>query len=224
MFSDILQYDITSDEKLLARASEIEETTKRLQDEADALSDKINKIKRLIKDCKLTYDIVNRVKTQFRDNRLRELEEQVEALLDLVFREEHFGVVIESDRVRNKNIARLKLGPVDTDKSLWQPPVAQNGGSVEQLVGTSIIATLASMNNVPFLVFDEQFCSGDPSSCSQLKPFIEYLSSRFQVILIEHKPELYSGVDRREIRLAKDREIKGDVHVLSNLDLKGEVT
>lgn len=221
MFSDILQHDIISDEKLLAKATEIAETTARLREDINKHDIRIAELKKLIRECKLTYDIVNKIKTQFRDDRLREIEEQAEALLDLVFSEENFGVHIESDRVRNKNLATLKLGPKNVDMNVWQPPVAQNGGFVEQLVGTSVIAALSAMNNVPFLMFDEQFCSGDPKSCSQLKPFIEYLTSKFQVLIIEHKPELYTSVDRREIHLAKDRGIKGEVHLMSCNDLKG---
>jgi hypothetical protein len=219
--SDLLRYSIDTDSTKLANAKANNQLAENIYSEYQEFLNKERELKTKINDINIVIDICNRKRNEFRDIRLREIETRAENMLELIFPEENFGISIETERKRGVNYSTLKIGPKNLPKSLWERPAAQNGGFVEQIISTSVLAAITQMYGSDLLILDEQFCSGDPQNCSMLKPFFDTLKGNTTVLIIEHKPELYSNLDRREIRIAKDRIDKGEVVVLSIEDKEG---
>lgn len=173
----------------------------------------------------LVKDITCRKANEFRESRLSELIDRTEAVLDLAFPQENFGIKILSDRKYNEDIAGILVGRKGTPESQWFSPLTENGGFVQQLISASTIVSICLMLNADFIFLDEMFCSGDPVSVANIAPFFKnIIDNNIQLLIIEHKPSLYESIDRREIHLAKDREVKQNVRLLEVKDLKGDST
>jgi len=211
---------VTYCDRELAKAEVINANKQKLYDDFltiskdyDAIVNELNNTSKLCKICQ-EYAV------KYRDERIEELERRCESILDLAFPDEHFGVLIKTDIVRKKEVAKLLIGPKNVDKSEWFPPVSENGGLVKQLIGASIVASICEMINADFIFFDEMFCSGDPVAVADINPwFKNTVENGIQLVIIEHKPTLYENLSRREIRLAKDRVIENAVRILSIKDV-----
>ena len=220
---DLLKHSIDSDTTRLANAQANNKLSEELYSEYKSYDNRVAEIRDKQKEVINVIDICNRKKNEYRDSRLREIEKRAENILDLIFPEENFGISIQTERKRAQNYTTLKIGPKDVPVEKWERPAAQNGGFVEQIISTSVLAAITQMYGSELLVLDEQFCSGDPQNCSLLKPFFDTLKGSTQVLIIEHKPELYSNLDRREIRIVKDRVGTGSVKIISMKDEEGSV-
>lgn len=201
----------------LAKAEVINKRKEQLYNELITLQEDYDIVKENLDNVKRLSDICQVHAVKYRDTRIAELEKRCEAILDLAFPDEKFGVCIETNVVRKKEIAYLLVGPKSMPRKLWFKPISENGGLVKQLIGASIIASICEMVGAQYLMLDEMFCSGDPVAVADINPFFESLIKQgIQLTIIEHKPTLYEGLPRREIRLGKDRIKSNAVRLLSN--------
>lgn len=174
-------------------------------------------------DIRNSIDICHREAAKFRDGRIAELEKRAEAVLELAFPAEKFGVKLKQERTYNSDKVTLLIGPRDVSESQWFSPTSENGGFVKQLIGASMIASICIMRKSSYIFLDEMFCSGDAVSVADISPFFKnILENDIQLLIIEHKPTLYERVARREFHLAKNREFGKNVKLLEQLDKTGE--
>lgn len=208
---------ISKAEVVNKQKSEYAEEMVRCADDYKKLSDTLKNITKLSDICQ-TYAV------KYHDMRIAELEKRCEAILELAFPEENFGVSIRSSVVRKKEVSYLVVGPKNKPISQWFPPVSENGGLVKQLLGASVIESICEMVGADYIFFDEMFCSGDPVTVADINPFFKGIIEKgIQLMIIEHKPTLYEGLERREIHLGKDRSKAEAVRILHIQDKVPEV-
>lgn len=162
------------------------------------------------------YAVCLREATEYKETRLEMLINQAESVLALAFPNENFKVKFEFSMYGKETHALLKIGHEDEPEEKWLSPVTANGGCVKQLLSASIVASICVLNHADYLLLDEFFCSSDPVVVSKVGQFIESLSKLgLQLVLIEHKPNLYGSIERQDILLRKDHS-KRAVELVSN--------
>lgn len=157
---------------------------------------------------------------QYRNECISALESRVEHILALIMPEEQFKVQITFRSVRGKYRSEVLIGKENNGYIEWSPPRTQNGDFIKQLISCSIVWSLNLLLGASFILMDEPFSSSDQVNVGNLSPVFEMMiESGMEIIMIEHKPELYQGVHHNEISLLKHRhpsdDFKGFVEVLS---------
>lgn len=220
----LLDAGIRDTENFIARAEVINEHKEKLYEEYLSVQEDYLTLEKACKDVEQLIKICKQFAVKFRDTRIIELEKCCESVIELAFPKEDFGVSLKADVFNNKEIATLLIGPKNVDKSKWFTPVSQNGGFVQQLIGSCMVAAICKMLKVDYIFFDEMFCSGDATSVADIKPFFEeFINNGVQLIIIEHKPTLYEGLDHREICLGKTRGSTDAVRIISNKIVKADL-
>lgn len=153
----------------------------------------------------------------YRKSRKSELESRVESALNLVFPEEHFKVHFEVDVSNRKYVAELLLGKEVDGIMYWGTPRGQNGGMAKQLIAFTAVGEINLMIGSDLYIADEPFSSSDDFNILAVKAILKYFNENgLQVLIIEHKPSLYEGIEHNKIKLTKDRANQnGKVQLLS---------
>lgn len=158
---------------------------------------------------------------KFRQECLANLEERVKSILDVVYPEEDYQVSITFRLFRGTYQSEVLVGKQQPDGRVkWGNPKARNGGFIKQLISFSMIASMNLLLGSKFLMMDEPFSSSDPNNVALLKPVFDMmLGNGLQIMLIEHKENLFKQIDHNEILLYKHRHPtdahKGFVEVVS---------
>lgn len=158
---------------------------------------------------------------KFRVQCLDDLERRVESILAVVYPDEDFKVSITFKMFRGAYQSEVLIGKQQADGTIkWGKPKSRNGEFMKQLVSFSMVASMNLLLGSKFLMMDEPFSSSDPNNVSLLKPVFEMmLENGLQILLIEHKENLFKTIDHNEILLQKHRhpsdEHKGYVEVVS---------
>lgn len=156
-----------------------------------------------------------------RDSILYNLERRVESILAVVLPEENFKIKITYTPNRGNYNSEVFVGKeTAAGQVIWTRPKGTNGEFMKQLISFSILASINILLQSNFLFMDEPFSSSDTVNVSKLRPVFELmLEQGLQLMFIEHKKELYNGLDHQLIRLYKHRsatsEHDGHVEVLS---------
>lgn len=216
MIRDTLRQQLSLDREKLASGLELNKQKEKIADEVAELTEDYLTISNKLQDIQSLLKIIQVFTSKFRDSRIRELEERMEAILSLAFPSENFGVKITKDVLRNKDVSSLLIGPKNTPVDCWSTPTTINGGLVNQLITAAAVAEICKMRQVDYIFLDEMFCSGDPVAVSDISPFFDsIIQSDIQLLIIEHKPSLYEDLNRREFRFGKDRIHSQELHLLS---------
>lgn len=143
---------------------------------------------------------------QYRDECIRNLEDRIENILEILMPEEQFKVQITFKLFRGKYYSDILIGKESNGQIQWGPPRTQNGDFLKQLISCSAVWALNLLLGSSYILMDEPFSSADPVNVSKLQPIFDMmLESGMQIIVIEHKVELYEGVRHNEINLLKHR-------------------
>lgn len=142
----------------------------------------------------------------YRESRIGYLEQEIENNLAYLIPEENFRVKIEfssRDGVENANLYIMKKGG-----TRWSLPKARNGRFIRQIISFTAMYTINRLRGSKTIFSDEALASADKKNLLNLKPMLDNLiDDGFQIVVIEHKPELYQTLDRREFKLVKDRRL-----------------
>ena len=157
VLTDMLQNSISYSKSQLAKAEILNNQKQQLYNLMIEAEEDYNKLSDMLKQINHLSDICQVYATKYHDMRINELERRCEAILELAFPDEHFGIKIESDIIRNKESSVLLLGHKNKPKSKWFPPVSVNGGLVKQLIGASVVASICEIVGTDTLFFDECF-------------------------------------------------------------------
>lgn len=198
------------------RKAELGAYAGRVKEHYDEINDKIDTMNQV-------YTVCLREANEYKESRLDMLIKQAESVLALAFPNENFRVRFDFTMYGKESHVQLKIGHEHDPEDKWLSPVTANGGCVKQLLSASIVASICVLNHVDYLFLDEFFCSSDPVVVSKVGQFIESLSSLgLQLVLIEHKPNLYGDIERRDILLRKDHS-RREVELVSNEQITTEL-
>lgn len=161
------------------------------------------------------------ISTHYESEIIENLEVRVKTVLEIAFPQEHFEVSLKLRIFRNEYVADVRIGrPNGKGDITWLFPKYQNGDGAKQIISFAIIASINLMMGTRFLIMDEPFSSGDEKTLLRLKPVLEYfLEAGLQIILIEHKEQLFDALTVNDIHLEKEHstaEFSGKVTVLHN--------
>lgn len=136
----------------------------------------------------------------YRDSTVTFIEDRITSSLGRAFPNEKYSAKIRFGVSRNKDTAELKLIRLGKEYI-----VALNGGRLsQQLVSCSAVTAINSIRGSKMLYLDEALASSDVDTVKDLSPMVKNLvDDGFQVILIEHKENLYNNITRRQHHFVK---------------------
>lgn len=217
---DSLYGSIEVDKATLLKGIENNRTRDNLLERQTVLNEKYNALL-LYKDrLETTVKICRKFTDEFKLCRRDEVESRVENILAKVYPRENFGVYFDIETKYNKLLAKLKVGPRSQPIEKWRTPSTSNGGFVKQLISASIIFSICDMRGAGLLLLDEQFCSSDDKNSEKIPDILlceEYTKNK-QIVMIEHKPEVYAQLNKRVFKPYKDR----DLGYITSIDVTEE--
>jgi hypothetical protein len=190
----------------LSSAEKTNTTKKQLIEQLEQEQEKYNKLSQYNLNVTQLLAIVNRGAIAYRDNRIHELEDRAKLVLDIIYPREQFYVKIQyQDQLHQSDKAEVLVGPKDSDGIfLGASPACANGSFAQQLISNSLITSVMMMLGINTYFLDEAFNSGDDVNVGLLKPFFyNLIENNIQLICIEHKKSLYSGLKHTLIRMTK---------------------
>ena len=169
------------------------------------------------------FTYCNKKSSTYTDERKQVIEKIVEENLLYIFPEERFKAQLSLDVSRKgRETCQLLIGVPSGSGVSYAATTAQNGRFVRQLVSLVVVYSLNYLRGSDTLFIDEALASSDKDNLTKLKPLLDRITeSGIQIILIEHKPELYNGVDRRQFDLSKNRKT-GETTIVKVTDVKGD--
>lgn len=227
MFSDIdrLKNSIAYDKALLSNAKQNNDRRNNVQERYGSLKELHKEITEYRRKMLLLYAICNERASKYTDERKNLIEGVVESNLQYLFPEEMFKVNIDLDvSKKGRESCQLLLGSrvPNSSEIVYSPTSAQNGRFVRQLISMVVVYSLNHFRGLNTIFFDETLSSSDKQNLTKLKPLLDMMvEDGTQVILIEHKSELYKDVKRRQINLKKDRQT-GETTIMSIKDIGGD--
>ncbi len=144
---------------------------------------------------------------QFRDECNRNLETRIESILALILPDEQFHIKLTFKPYRGSYVSEIYTGKEKPNGDIvWGKPRSQNGDFIKQLISFSMVCSLNLLLGSDFLLMDEPFNSADVTNVGKIQPVFDMmLEDGLQILMIEHKEELYRSVDRNQIDLLKHR-------------------
>lgn len=212
---------ISYDKAILQTAIENNEKQLKVEEKYNRTVEVRNELREYNFKLKSLFAVVNKKASDFTQGRQSLIEKSVEENLKYIFPEENFKVKLNLDVSKTgKETCQLLLGKEQNGViSNYSPTNAQNGRFVRQLISLVIIYTINMLRGSDMIYMDEALASSDKQNLTRLEPLLKRMrDSNMQVILIEHKSELYDNVDRRHIKLNKNR-ITGETSIQSVEDI-----
>lgn len=137
----------------------------------------------------------------FKKDRYNEISDRAEESLSKVFPNDNFKVFLQPRIYGVNNEVRLLLGK----EGRLFPMKMQNGRFLRQVTSFSVNTTIQELKDCCPVLMDEALSSGDFESTSTMALVIQGLIDKgIQMILTEHKPELYNNLPRLQINLVRD--------------------
>lgn len=185
----------------LAVYKNYQERRKSLEDDYAHISDDISRLqnyKKLITADKL---YCQKFSQDFKKDRYNEISDRAEESLSQVFPNDNFMVYLEPRIHGLNNEVRLLLGK----NGRVFPMKMQNGRFLRQVTSFSVNTTIQELKDCCPVLMDEALSSGDFESTSTMSLVIKGLIDKgIQMILTEHKPELYNNLPRLQVNLVRD--------------------
>lgn len=198
---------IAYDESTLTSAEKTNNELRKAQEKYEECREARDQINAYHRKMSLLYNICNKKASEFTEGRVKLIEQTVEDNLMYIFPEEKFKVKLDLDVSKNgRETCQLLLGKSTPRGIEYAPTTAQNGRFVRQLISVVVIYTINYLRGCDMIYMDEALASSDKYNLTKLKPLLDKMrESGMQVVLIEHKPELYNNVTRRQFTLSKNR-------------------
>ena len=224
MLQDIksLEESVVYDKAILKTAEETNAKQLKIEEKYEKCKEVREELKEYTNKLKTLFAVVNKKASDFTQNRKSLIEQTVEENLKYIFPEENFKVKLNLDLSKTgRETCQLLLGKGDSNAGIvYTPTTAQNGRFVRQLISLVVVYTINMLRGSDMLYMDEALASSDKHNLTKLKPLLDRIKkSKMQVILIEHKAELYEGVDRRQFILHKNR-LSGETKIVSQEDIR----
>ncbi|WP_394862080.1 P-loop NTPase family protein [Paraclostridium bifermentans] len=159
--------------------------------------------------------VTNQEDANFKRRRLDYLCNFIDANLEKIFPYDNLKAKIPVDFKYKSQVAKLKL--VSGDKVSRSPKIA-SGGLKRHLISFSSSLALAECMGMNKMYLDEAFNSSSPENLTKIGEILyELVKKDFQVVLVEHKSDIYKDLPRREIHLKRD-ELTNKVSVTDVID------
>lgn len=176
------------------RRTDLEQSYNELSSEIDELTN----TQKLVTASKL---FCQKFSQDFKKDRYNEISDRAENNLSKVFPNDNFQVYLEPRIYGKNNEVRLLLGK----NGRMFPMKMQNGRFLRQVTSFSVNTTIQELKNCCPVLMDEALSSGDFESTSTMSLVIKGLIDKgVQMILTEHKPELYNNLPRLQVNLVRD--------------------
>lgn len=165
------------------------------------LKSKINNLHLMEKETLFALEVVNAKAIEYRDSTVSFIEDEIDKSLQVAFPQELYESKISFNRVRNKDVASLKLC-----RSGSEYIVSLQGGRLsQQLVSCSAVSAINTVRGSRMLYLDEALASADKDTIHDLSSMIKsQIDAGFQIILIEHKEGLYNSLPRMQHQFSKE--------------------
>ena len=199
-----LQYAKQANEKL--------ERYQKLFDETTELS---QAARAYLNALKIVLDVTQKESQKLKETRQFILEQEVTNVLSSVFEGEQFRAKLDVNTNLKTKTADLTL---ISRNGYRRKPVLSNGKCAQQVVSFSVVKSVLDFLGCDLVVLDEAFASSDRENLLKLSKLLSETSKEKQIILVEHKEEIYKNLPRREIRLTKDVQA-GEVNSVFIIDL-----
>lgn len=164
---------------------------------------------------KITLDITQKESQNLKETRQFILEQEVTNVLSTVFEGEQFRAKLDVNTNLKTKTADLTL---ISRNGYRRKPVLSNGKCAQQVVSFSVVKSVLDFLGCDLVVLDEAFASSDRENLLKLSKLLSDTAKEKQIILVEHKEEIYKNLPRREIRLTKDVQA-GEVNNVCIVDL-----
>lgn len=164
---------------------------------------------------KITLDITQKESQNLKETRQFILEQEVTNVLSTVFEGEQFRAKLDVNTNLKTKTADLTL---ISRNGYRRKPVLSNGKCAQQVVSFSVVKSVLDFLDCDLVVLDEAFASSDRENLLKLSKLLSDTAKEKQIILVEHKEEIYKNLPRREIRLTKDVQA-GEVNNVCIVDL-----
>lgn len=164
---------------------------------------------------KIMLDLSQKESQRLKETRQFILEQEITGVLSNVFEGEQFKAKLDVNTNLKTKTADLTLISRNGYK---RKPVLSNGKCAQQVISFSVVKSVLDFLDCDLVVLDEAFASSDRENLLKLSKLLEETMRKKQIILVEHKEEIYKNLPRREIRLTKDVQA-GEVNQVCIVDL-----
>lgn len=224
LFEEVKQLEdsVTYDRAILQTAEDNNAKQLKVEEKYQRCIEVLQDLRSYTDSLRMLHSIVNKKITDFTNGRQRLIEQTVEDNLRYIFPEENFKVKLNLDVSKTgKETCQLLLGKEFGGQIIsYSPTNAQNGRFVRQLISLVVVYTINLLRGSDMIYMDEALASSDKNNLTKLEPLLDrMIESNMQVILIEHKPELYENIERRHFVLNKER-VTGVTSIVSQKDIR----
>lgn len=186
------------------------------------LEDSIKKVETKLNVVKRQRNLYNSITTALRNciqdyqiSRRKAIAKSVDIALNSVFPDEKYHIRFATSFDSKGNpLAWIETGTLkkgvgpdadleDDSNYNWSLPEDVHGNLGNQIILYTVNQLFSIMQGADWIFSDEALAGGDNASLRQFAPILEYFSSLVNLILIDHKRDMYSLVSRREICIDK---------------------
>ena len=186
-------------------AKYIQEDRNRYDANIRFLSEGIVKLKECIFN---TEKVLRRIQggiLSYKTERLKLLELEMTKNLNQVFPNRDFVTEFSPEMYRGSEVLELLAG----EGKRLAPTKMQNGRLFRQIINVSGSTMIQVLSGCKLIIFDEATNSGDAESLEEVSEIFKYLLELgYQIIIIEHKHEVYNSLPRLQYNLAYDESEK----------------
>lgn len=155
-----------------------------------------------VQSMEILYKCCNSENNKYKRKRLDYVEKFLDEKLDIVFPDDNFSAKIVIDNKYGNNVAYLTLLTADGKE---RTPLVSEGKFCQQLLSSNSAIALIKCLGVNRLFLDEAYANSSAKNIAKVGNMLKDLvGSGIQIILIEHKEEIYKDIPRREIYVEKD--------------------
>jgi len=185
----------------------------RLEKAEQRLHHDLNTLERTKTNIEILQDKMKATSQSYKENRLIKLEKATAEYIARLFPEDNYILRFRTAVYRGNEFVDLYSGR--NERSL-APMQMQHGRLFRQFAGFTITMVIQEIEGCKLSIMDESLNSGDTEILKNISKIIkERLDSGVQIIMIEHKHEIYTDLPRLQHTLERDT-TKNSVVVLSS--------
>lgn len=183
--------------KDLLKSEQQRETIEKLSDYKVKISNQRVEVAKELSNATLAHNILLNWYDQMKNEKINQLQNDINNILKSFFGG-NYNLKLVKDVVRNKNT--LELIDENTDGTSKRSVKFMLSGAERQLAGFLVQATTLKNLGSNVLFLDESFSSFGEEEIKKIPDVLETLEN-FQIVIIEHKSNLFENLERKVVEL-----------------------